>query len=192
MGCGKLSGIAAAAALSSIVGSRMTATTSGDKKALYARLFVSAQDFSYARSYALHLLKKGWHSAPYERRGTVYMQQAAFTTALIVSYARPFTKGIGWPRFPESLVQYDAQAAQLHRHILDLRHQVYAHSDSARYSIRPFKMGANVFSDIIGIPFIKLSKDECTLLVSMIDGIRERLRQKLDTFRKEIVSEGNS
>src|SRR5438445_12970197 len=101
-----------------------------DKKALYARLYFSAQDFWYAKSYALHLIKKGWHSAPYERRGTIYMQQSAFTTSLIVSYARPFTRSNGWPKFPERFVQYDAQETLLHQRLLDLRHQVYAHSDS--------------------------------------------------------------
>lgn len=154
---------------------------------LYERLYVSAQDFASAKSYALHLLKKGWHSAPYQRRGTIYMQQSAFTTALIVSYARPFTKGKGWPMFPEKLVQFNAQEALMHQRILDLRHQVYAHSDSASYSIRPFKIGDNAYTDVVGAPFLLLKKEECDLIVGMIDGIFKRLGPELEKLRMELA-----
>ena len=157
------------------------------KKALYERLFVSRNDFFFARAYAKYLLKKGWHSAPYERRGSVYMQQTAFTTSLVVSYSRPFTAGKGWPKFPMELTLYDAQATQLHKHILDLRHQVYAHSDSSRYSIRPFKLNGDVRSDIIGMPFLKLEKDECELVIAMIDSICALLNPKLYELRKELA-----
>lgn len=157
--------------------------------ALYARLYVSTQDLSCARSYAQHLIKKGWHSAPYERRGTVYMQQSAFTTALVVSYCRPFTRGKGWPQFPERFVRYTVNEARLHRRILDLRHQVYAHSDSERYSIRPMKLGADVFSDIVGAPFLMLKKEECELVVCMIDGICRLLQPELESLRKELAKD---
>ena len=159
------------------------------KKDLYERLYVSAGDFSLAKQYAEHLLKKGWHAAPYERRGTIYMQQSAFTTALIVSYARPFTKSKGWPKFPQEFIAYDESANQLHKKIMDLRHQVYAHSDSTNYSIRPFKVSDSIISDIIAEPFRRLTANECKLLVGMIDNIQVLLLPRLEQLRKELADE---
>jgi hypothetical protein len=150
-----------------------------EKKRLYGRLFVSAQDLGFARQYARHLLKKGWHSAPYERRGTIYMQQSAFTTALVVSYARPFTTSHGWPKFPSEFISHDAAQAHLHEHFIGLRHQVYAHSDSSRYSVRPFRISAEVLTDIVGIPFLLVTKDECEMLISMINRTRDLMRPQL-------------
>ena len=159
------------------------------KKALYGRLYVSANDFHMAKQYAEHLLKKGWHSAPYERRGTIYMQQSAFTTALVVSYARPFTNSKGWPRFPTEFIVYTEQENQLHEKLLEFRHQVYAHSDSEKYSIHPYKIEDNVFTDIVGEPFRKLTSDDCNLLVSMIKGIQNFLLPRLAELRGGLVDE---
>lgn len=62
--------------------------TAGEKKQrVYERLLVAAENFGFARQYAQHLLKKRWHSARWEHRGSIYMQQSAFVTALVVSYA---------------------------------------------------------------------------------------------------------
>lgn len=58
---------------------------------LYSKLFVSRMDIEFARYCASVLLKKGWHFQPWERRGTVYQQQAVFTTALVTAYGRAFT-----------------------------------------------------------------------------------------------------
>ena len=120
------------------------------------------------------------------------MQQSAFTTSLIVSYARPFTRGKGWPRFPLEFMQYNEDSAQLHQKILDLRHQVYAHSDSSRYSIRPFQMDSDLFADIIGAPFLRLTQDECKLLVAMIDSIRALLLPRLKELRKDLACENET
>jgi hypothetical protein len=54
------------------------------------------------------ILKKQWHDEPWKRRGTVHQRQAAFTTASVTSYARPFVQSKGWPRFPSNLMNYDA------------------------------------------------------------------------------------
>jgi hypothetical protein len=157
------------------------------KRELYERLHVSSLDLSSAKQYACHLLKKGWHSAPYERRGSIYMQQSAFTTSLVVSYARPFSNSYGWPQFPEEFWQYSPQQNQLHQKLIELRDQVFAHSDKAQYKVLPFRMNADSVSAIEGVPFHRLSQDECKQLVEMIDGIRTLLIPKVKRLRDELA-----
>lgn len=157
------------------------------KRDLYERLYVSSLDLSMARQYAGHLLKKGWHSAPYERRGSIYMQQSAFTTSLVVSYARPFTRGDGWPPFPREFRQYGSAESTLHEHLMTLRHKVYAHSDSSSYTVTPWRIDAELLTDIQGTPFLRLSKAECELVVSMINGIHHLLTPKLRVLQRELA-----
>jgi hypothetical protein len=160
------------------------------KRQLYERLHVSSLDLGLARQYAAHLLKKGWHSAPYERRGSIYMQQSAFTTSLVVSYARPFKKCRGWPPFPEEFWQYDQGQNELHAHLIGLRDQVYAHSDSSQYTVKPFRIDAARLTDIEGVPFLRISKAECELIMLMVGGIHQRLSPKLKVLRGELA-DGN-
>jgi len=165
----------------------MTRNTTYTKRQLYERLFVSSLDLGLARQFAAHLLKKGWHSAPYERRGSIYMQQAAFTTSLIVSYSRPFKYSCGWPDLPKNFKQYDTLQQQLHKKLLGLRDQIYAHSDSAYYSIKPFRIDTELVTDIEGVPFLRLSKAQCEQVIVMIDGIQQRLSPCLKKLRGELA-----
>ncbi|MGE8482997.1 MAG: hypothetical protein ACN6Q5_10455 [Pseudomonas sp.] len=158
-----------------------------ERQRLYERLFVAAEDLGLARQYAQHLLKKGWHSAPWERRGSIYMQQSAFVTALVVSYARAFTKSYGWPKFPESFLPEDQGATALHKRLIALRHEVYAHSDSKHHKVQPWRIGSKVLTDLRGAPFWRFTKDECGLITELIDGILKRVSPKLAVMRAEIA-----
>ena len=105
---------------------------------LYALLHVAEEDLCQASYFAAHILKKGWHFEPWEKRWTVYMQQAAFTTALAAAYSGPFTESRGWPKFPMRLLaELDAEQRHLHKRVLELRNRIYAHSDVASRFIRP-------------------------------------------------------
>src|SRR3954447_4554282 len=97
--------------------------TPGDAK-LYSKLYVSIKDVEFAQYCASVLLKKGWHSQPWERRGTIYQQQAAFTSALVTAYGRPFKKSKGWPKIPAELIPYNEQEKKLHEHLIILRDKV--------------------------------------------------------------------
>lgn len=162
-----------------------------NQKKLYEKLYISRADFDLAEQYARLLLKKGWHSAPYERRGSVYMQQTAFTTSLIVSYSRPFTKSFGWSEwseFPGYLIPYDEKMMKLHEKVLGLRHEIYAHSDARHYSIglwdRP-----DFQTEIVKAPFLRLEKLECEDLVKMISAIDKSLDCELARLRKILPHE---
>lgn len=105
-----------------------------------ARLFVSRNDIGFARYCASVLLKKGWHSQWWERRGTVYQQQAVYTTALVTAYGRAFTKSRGWSKLPSELLAiYHENELALHWHYvcsgpLEFISQLQLHRDSQFYS----------------------------------------------------------
>lgn len=160
---------------------------SEERQRLYERLFVAAEDLGLARQYAQHLLKKGWHSAPWERRGSIYMQQSAFVTALVVSYARAFTKSHGWPKFPEIFLSEDQAAIALHEQLISLRHEVYAHSDSKHHKVQPWRIDSEVLTDIRGAPFRCFTKGECELITELVDGILGRLSPQLAIMRAQIA-----
>ncbi|MCW2282712.1 hypothetical protein M2323_000473 [Rhodoblastus acidophilus] len=123
------------------------------KKKQYERLFAATYDFAQARFCARYLLKKKWHSRPWERRGSIYQQQTAFVTNLIIAYARPFTKSKGWPGFPLRLVNFSAEHAEMHKKILVARHEIFAHSDSRHFEFNPVKLGKYIATTIELVPF---------------------------------------
>src|ERR1700759_5574944 len=68
-----------------------------------------------------------WHNQPWDRRGTIYQQHAAFTTALVTAYGGPFTQSNGWPDIRKQLsATYSGQELVLHEKLIELRHTVYA------------------------------------------------------------------
>ncbi len=157
---------------------------------LYQRLYISAEDLRLAEGFAHHLLKKGWHFAPWERRWSTYVQQAAFTSSFVTAYARPFTRSAGWPAFPAGLVQYTEKESQMHQHLLSLRHQVYAHSDSSRHNVRPMRIVGHP-SAIVGSPFLRLTEVELKLAVSMIGKLLVSVKQELEQLMLIIEAEPN-
>jgi hypothetical protein len=157
------------------------------QKRLYTRLYVSMCDFQHASSCASHLLKKGWHNAPWERRGSVYFQQSAFTSSMVNAYGRPFTSYKDkWEAYLLKLLQYSEAELLLHRTLIDLRNQVYAHSDLRLVNIRPWR-AENFETDIIGQPFLRVSKPDCQQIVSIasraslvLAGEKRRIVQKVE------------
>jgi hypothetical protein len=154
-------------------------------KNLYSKLFVSRRDIALARYCASVILKKGWHGQEWERRGTVYQQQAVFTTALVTAYARPFTRSKGrkrWPDLPKDLVAaYSGPEKALHYRLIRLRHTVYAHSASASYSIRPWRSG-DFSTDIVGQPVMRLALEEATLFQEMSGRLLKSISTKMEVL----------
>lgn len=148
----------------------------------YSKLFVSCRDIRFARSCAFFILKKGWHSKPWERRGTIYFQQSVYTSALITAYGRVFTRSAGWPDFPSKLLGvYSDVEKSLHRHLLALRHEVHAHSDSSSYSIRPWRSG-DFSTDIVGAPIVMMSASELELFLGMTDRLMVAINERLQAI----------
>lgn len=144
---------------------------------LFRRLHVSLADIRSARFCAGVLLKNGWHHTPWERGGTIYDRQSAFTTALVVSYGRPFTTSKGWPQFPDRLLDaYEAGDKVLHRQLLDLRGTVYAHSDSTSYDIRP----SPKHYTIQHFPSMMITASDCKQFQRMTLALIKRIRERYD------------
>lgn len=150
-----------------------------DHQKLYGRLLASHDDITFARYCAGVLLKKGWHNQPWERRGTVYEQQSAYTTALVTSYGRPFTRSKGWPPLPSDFITYDDTEIALHAQIMNLRHTVYAHSDSASFSIRPWRMGT-FKTTIVGRPVLRITASDTTLFLAMSNRLLSSINGMMD------------
>lgn len=163
----------------------MSRSSAQAEELLFKRLYISLQDLNCAADFAAYILKKGWHFNPWEKRGSIYLQQSAFTSSLITFYARPFTKSCGLPPFPTTLVKYNKAEKRLHQKILLLRHQVYAHSDSGRYRVEPFRIGRYVTA-ILGALFFKLTAPETRQLQKMINKNVAAIERELDPLMSKI------
>ncbi|WP_152536171.1 hypothetical protein [Mesorhizobium loti] len=132
---------------------------------LYGKLHAARHDLAAAQSYGLFLLKKRWKAKPWSR-GSTYLQQSAFVTAMVTSYGRAFGGSRGWPQFPKELLDaYDTAEGALHRNVIRLRHQGYAHSDSQSYFVRPWR--SDYHTDIEQVPILEFDAASTQTLVTM-------------------------
>jgi hypothetical protein len=114
------------------------------------------------------------------------MRQSAFTTALILSYGRPFTHSNGWPKLPAYVLKMsDAQLA-LHFKLIKLRNQGDAHSDSAGFTTRPVHNFEGTHFDIIGVPFRKLDREDCQQVVTITTKLITNIKRKLVKLRPSV------
>ncbi|MBB4395066.1 hypothetical protein [Bradyrhizobium sp. ERR14] len=157
------------------------ANLSPHDRTLYEKLYASHGDITIASSCAAFILKKGWHSYSFFRRGSVVIQQIAFTTTMIVAYARPFAGGRGNIDFPKRLLQYDEDEKALHARLLQLRNQEYAHSDASTISVRPLK--GSLVTSIHTMRDISFQPPELRLFLEMTAGLGARIQQRLEEIR---------
>ena len=153
---------------------------------LYSRLHVSSLDLDFARYCLGVLLKKGWHYQAWEKRGTIYQQQSAFTSALVMAYARPFKTSKGWPRLPSELVDFDSEESALHQHLMTLRDTVYAHSDSEQYTVEPWRT-KEFSTDILTAPWPRITAEEAALLKRMISKLQVAIVRRMREICPEKV-----
>lgn len=148
------------------------------ERAQYQLLHASEDDLHQASFFAAHLLKKGWHSEEWERRGTTYLQQAAFTTALVVAYARPFTQTKSGVKLPDRIRSgFSADQKALHHRIMQLRNELYAHTDVPKRGIRPLSIDGYPTA-IEYRPSMRLSQEDVCRLQVMIQQVRVAIAQK--------------
>ncbi len=165
-----------------------SAAAKNQDRHLYALLHVAQEDLRQANFFAAHIIKKGWHFEAWERRWTVYMQQAAFTTALATAYSRPFTESRGWPKFPERLLRpFDPEQRKLHKQILSLRNLIYAHSDVGSRFIRAVNLNGYPTA-IEAMPPMRFTCEELTALQVMISILQESIGARKLQLHSSAVS----
>lgn len=153
---------------------------SKDAAKLYRRVWSSNQDLLAAKAYADHLLKKNWFEPPWTRRQKVFFQQHAFTTALVVSYARAFLDPKEWEAKVLSLVpDLSQEEIELHRNIMKMRNQIFAHSDLRTIDVVPAKFSDDDLGEIpgvlIGARTEALTRDQIQTLTGYIDELASQL-----------------
>ena len=113
----------------------------------YQRLWTSQQDLLGAKSYAAFIAKKNWYEPDWTRKRSIYYQQHAFTTALIVTYARAFIDPRGWERELLDLIgEPEVDRIKLHEELMRLRNQIFAHSDLRLIDVRLFRVSDDTSS----------------------------------------------
>lgn len=172
-----------------MLGSQMTSSNRiRNDSSLYKVLYVAQEDFRQASCFAETILKNGWHFKPWERRWTTYMKQSAYTTALVVSYTRPFINSRGWPRIPRRIIKYNQEQKVLHKKIRDLRNEVYAHTDVEKRNVRPININGQP-SAIEMLPQMRFTKEETEMIIKMVrfanEEISNHLSQLVDTISLE-------
>lgn len=104
---------------------------------LLKRLMISHADIQMALS-AITFLEEVDHEETYSK--VELRRFKCYETTFIVSYSRPFTrsKGSHFDRLPLKRigVKWDADEAEMHARIKNLRDRIYAHSDEAFAHVR--------------------------------------------------------
>mgnify|MGYP000414201960 CR=1 FL=1 len=159
------------------------------ERLLYERLVVFQDDLRQAAFYAGHLLKKNWHFDPWDSkiRWTTYMQQAAFTTALVTAYGRPFAGANGFPTMSMKLAPYDSHQLVLHHKLRNLRNNVYAHSDVALHRVRPVAINGRAMA-VVHQPSLRLTKAEVETVLEMTRLAIQAIDAKLQNFITRVQS----
>lgn len=117
-----------------------------------------------------------------------YVNHRAITTAIVVSYSRPFSSNKNSPSATSTLPlkvlrQYDPKERDLHKKIIEYRNQIYAHSEGEVWEIQLSKMdGSELVGTRVIDPYVSFSKEEILLLLKMIDKIISYTSHSIDTF----------
>jgi hypothetical protein len=146
------------------------------------RIYIDRLDLIEARKFAAYILDKGWPNKKAE------LAHAAFNTALIISYARPF--GMKYDLEGQSESPLDEQVADvliekeeiaLHKRIKDMRHASFAHSDARSYLFENLDYSKQMVFFRSQLP---LSKSETSLLATMIQKWINHLDTQIAKFKE--------
>jgi hypothetical protein len=106
------------------------------------------------------------------------MQQAAFTTALVAAYCRPFVETRNGAVLSMKLAPYTDRERKLHEKPRSLRNTIYAHSDIELRQVRPVSFNDRA-SAIVRSPSLKLTRGETERILSMIAKTSKAIDEKL-------------
>ncbi len=138
-----------------------------------SRLNIFLFDFRQARRLVRYILRRKLHGVK-NPQAVSKLIHISFNTSLVVAYSRPFHKSNDGVNVRVSLsdtvdVILETPVEQaLHRKVIDMRDQAFAHSDAAAHEIEGFNYdGATV--QLYKIAFEPLTREETLLLSRMIE-----------------------
>lgn len=99
---------------------------------------IAHRDFQHAADCVRVLLKREWFKPILGRRSDAAVQQYALVTALVITYARPFTSNYGFGKFDENAADFSAEERNEHTRLMNLRNKIYAHSEHTQYEWEPW------------------------------------------------------
>jgi len=146
------------------------------------RIYIDRLDLIEARKFAAYILEKGWPNKKEE------LAHAAFNTALIISYARPFGTRYDLKGQPELLL--DTQVAEvlteeaeiaLHKRVKEMRNESFAHSDARAHLFEGFDYSNQL---VFFRPELPLSQSETSLLATMIQKWINHLDTQIAKFKE--------
>jgi hypothetical protein len=153
---------------------------------LYRRLWISRNDLAEAKATIEEILKS---NLPYPRRKEPSALLVALTTALVVSYARPFVNSRGQSAVaertaPGSLLRVlTSQERELHNLLIEIRNQEVAHSDAdiLELSLELFPGGDGGISRATRHPFRRITLRALNRMIDKLSDEIERLCNELRT-----------
>lgn len=163
------------------------------------RILISLNDILEATNYAHQLLKHKYCKPDYLSRlddpnedftnSDEYENMNALTTALIVSYSRPFTQNEGQgsaiPSLPRKIMKiYNDLENELHYKILGLRNKAVAHSDADLFDahLSRSEFDGSLVPTYIDYPLEYFNQDKLVLFQKMV----EKLMSAFEGYIKSI------
>lgn len=138
----------------------------------YRKLDAACTNLQMVRDYGKVLLKRGTDKQPWSR-GSVYVYQSAFVTAMLVTYGRVFT---GEQTMMKFISIYGEQERAQHKRFMELRHEVYAHTDKKSHQVRP--LHGDHISDMKAFVWHNLPADRVTKLMEMCSKMIAAFQEK--------------
>lgn len=161
----------------------MTKRQTQDRR-LFKRLLHAHSSLHHARSCATQILSRNLHAS---RRGSADRSLLeCVNTALIVSYASPFSANKGSADVAKDLPSnylnvLDAPERAFHHRMLEARDRDHAHSDpqalSVRVSVELF-MGERMVTPVGRDPFAPLERDDVERLHRMIEKLMGKIQSE--------------
>lgn len=134
---------------------------------------IGAWDWAHAERYCRFYLEH----ALYDLSKTYHDEARAFTTAIVVTYSRPFSgnrarDGQRDPIDEEYLQALDRHGCALHERMLELRNTAFAHSDAAFHNVQIGDTERGGITTLSQDPLVPLERRDVEGLVANIEVFR--------------------
>ena len=155
---------------------------------LYRRLWISSNDLHEAKATIEEILRS---NLPFPRSKEPSPLHIALTTALVVSYARPFVNSRGHSAVAERTVPgtllrvLTSREREFHDALIDIRNREIAHSDAdvLDLSIRLYPEGD---SGISRVPRHPLRRVELHALNRILEKLTDEIERHCEELRKQL------